>query len=234
MNETEFRQRIRDYGFNTLGQVAALTMSALFATAALALADILRTPDERWLRLTLWASGVLNSSSALMRLLHAGLTHVTPSPYHLPLVLAWGFIGTINFALIPLATGGADGWRYVYFLIAALFVIAWALARIETNAAPAERFAPMLRPFIERRNAEVRLSIWLILFGAGVSVLVGVLAWVAKFQAADWSAAFVIYNAVGVPILILANAREIASVRRLLSSAETPRDESVNVDTPTA
>lgn len=224
IDETAMSARVRDYGLNTLSQVASLTMSAVFATAALTFADILRTPDEQAIRMTMWGGGVLFSSLSLIRILHAGLIHSHPSPFQLPLILAWGFLATINFALIALATGGPDGWRTVYLISALLLLIGIALTWAETGAARLDDFVPRLRPAIARRIAESRgiiLSGW---FGLFASLGSFAAAWHAKAEPEPWVTVLIVINSVTVISLSATIWREIDGFRRFIEDVEQARD----------
>ncbi len=223
INENDVRQRIRDYAFNTLGQVASLTMSAVFATAALAFADILRNPQDQAGRMTSWIVGVLVACVALMRILHAGLFHFRPSAQQLPLILAWGFLATINFALLPQSIGGDDGWRHVFLVAIALNLIGLRLSMTEVDAANLNAMAPSLKPIVERRIAEFRIPA----YGIIPSVLIGlgsyVAVWLAKSRPDPWLAIVVATNLFTIVMISVFALREMRSFDRFVTAFQPGR-----------
>lgn len=226
IDEAAMSGRIRDYGLNTLSQVASLTMGSVFGTAALAFADILRTPDDQIIRLTSWFVGVLISSLSLIRILHASLIHSTPSPYHLPLILCWGFLSTINFALVAAATGGPDGWRTAYLLSAALSGIAMLLTWIGTGAARVEDFSVRLRPAIARYIQHSRATGRLGCMGIAAGFIGYPIAWHAKAFPEPWVMVLMGTHVFGMTVISYRMFREVEAFRGLIDAVHQARDAS--------
>ncbi|MDX2235601.1 MAG: hypothetical protein NW200_13975 [Hyphomonadaceae bacterium] len=216
----ELGQRLRDYGLSTLAQVAALIMGAVFSTAALCFVAILQSPELQILRLSIWFVGILNCWLALTRILHAGLTHARPSASHLPLVLIWGLLATINFALISEETGGVDGWRHVYLVSVLLMLVSAALTYVESDTASAERFDPAIGAVLSRRIKEFRAPLFSTIPSAALCGGLYYVALIAKTEPHPWLMALLVSNIVGCVSFAGFIFAEMASFRRFVDGVE--------------
>lgn len=220
LDARELGQRMRDYGLNTLAQVAALIMGAVFATAAFCFVDIVQSPELLLIRLTLWAAGVLNCWLALTRILHACLMHVRPSAVHLPLILAWGMLATINFALIGDATGGEHGWRHVYLVGVFLNVVAMALAHVETATAAVAVGSSLTEEVTRRRIREFGMPISSTVPGAIVALAIYFVALRAVDHPDPWLSVVLVANIVGCLSFIVFIVIEMRSFHRFIVGIE--------------
>lgn len=216
LDARELSQRLRDYGLNTLAQVAALIMGAVFSTAALCFVAILQSPELQEIRLSIWIVGVLNCWLALTRILHAGLIHVRPSAAHLPLILAWGLLATINFALISDSIGGEHGWRHVYVVYAIMNVLALALAHVEAEAAAADRVHPSVKEVFERRIREFRGPLYATIPSAIISIGIYAVALLAMTEPDPWNWVLLGANAIAAVLLIAVIIGEMNSFHRYI------------------
>jgi len=219
--------RIRDYGVSTSSQVVTMMMSGVFATSALAIADILRTPDDFWVRITMWFYMMVVSTAAVSRLLHGNSLIVHPSPWHVPIQLASGFLLASNFALIPLSTGGVDGWRFVYGAQLGLLISGMAGAGLMKTNMRAEYFSAELRTAITRRveawagGVSARLVVtvfYIALSGVGIAG-----SWLARSNPDPWLQVVVGLNVVMTMFSLTMFTREIRSFQTLLDDIEAVR-----------
>lgn len=215
--------RVRDYGLSTTNQVVTMMMSAAFATSALAIADIMRTPDQFWVRLTLWLSASVFAILAMTRQLHGNSLIVHPSPFHVPMQLAVGFFIASLFAFIPFSTGGADGWRFacvLQLLIPTTGYASYALLRRHTRP---EFFSAELRFAVKRRVEALErqtflIPISLLLIGAGI-----VAAWMSKSNPDPWMQILVAINVFFTLGTLSALVADLRSFRTLLDDIEAVR-----------
>jgi hypothetical protein len=219
--------RVRDYGVSTSSQVLTMMMSGVFATSALAIADILRTPDDFWVRLSMWMYMMIGSMVAVSRLLHGNSLIVHPSPWHVPSQLVSGFLLAANFALIPLSTGGVDGWRFVYGAQFVLLTTGLVGAGSMMKNTKAEYFSAELRPAITRwvkdwaGGVPARLAVavfYVALLGVGIAG-----SWLARSNPDPWLQVVVGLNVVMTLFSLTMFISEIRRFQTLLDDIEAVR-----------
>ena len=179
--------RNRDYGLNTLAPVVTMMMSGVYATAAVALADILRTPDERWVRLSMWLYLSIFATLATTRYLHYNALVTRPAPFQLPFQLSVGFVVASCFACLPLSMGGPDGWLQAMnlnILIAPMGVI---LNRNLTRWVSVENLSDDLQPLVKSRIADLAEAIRPSQFATVLFLGLTVFAWVTRGTPGPWN-----------------------------------------------
>jgi hypothetical protein len=215
--------RVRDYGLNTLSPVVTMVMSGVYATSALALADILRTPDERWVRLSLWLWLMLASVFSMTRQLQFNLMSAHPVSFLLPLQLMFGFVSAASFACLPLSTGGPDGWRYAITLL--LFAIPMVvivptslLRRVKLN-----QFSPDLHGVVQHRLRDIRATFRGLPVSSAIALAAAIFAWATRDMDAVWLWVIVAVNvATSVRLFVLILA-ETGSFGRFVAEVEKAR-----------
>lgn len=215
--------RVRDYGLSTTNQVVTMMMSGVFATSALAIADIMRTPDDFWVRLTLWTSATVAAILVMTRQLHGNSLIVHPSPWHVPTQLAVGFLVASGFAFIPLSTGGVDGWRLVYFVQLLSGMAAYVSASLLMKNTLPEFFSSDFRAIIKRHvetneRGRRRIPIYLLFIGAAAAA-----AWMSKSSPDPWMQVLVGFNVLFAFLSIALLASELRYFRSLLDDIEAVR-----------
>ena len=215
--------RNRDYGLNTLAPVVTMMMSGVYATAAVALADILRTPDERWVRLSMWLYLSLFATLATTRYLHYNALVTRPAPFQLPLQLSVGFVIASCFACLPLSMGGPNGWLYAMnlnILIAPMGVI---LNRNLARWVNVENLSDDLQPLVKRRMADIaeatRSSPVAIVVFLGMTVF----AWVTRGTPGPWTEILTGINLVLCALDIMLIIRDARSFQRFQEGIENLR-----------
>lgn len=146
--------RFRDYGLNTLNPVVTMMMSGVFATAALAFADIVRTPELRWVRLSIWLWHAVYASTTIVAATNNNLLYAHPRPALIFYQLIFAFVLSAAFACLPLNTGGEDGWLVALaspVVIGALFA-GWILPRFAQWMNPSH-YPAELAPHLAERFA---------------------------------------------------------------------------------
>ena len=147
-------ERFRDYGLNTLNPIVTMMMSGVFATAALAFADIVRTPDLRWVRLSIWLWHAVFASTTIIAATNNNLLYVHPRPALIVYQLVFAFVLSAAFACLPLNTGGADGWLVAQaspLVLLGLFA-GWILPRFAQWMNP-NHYPDELAPHLSERFA---------------------------------------------------------------------------------
>lgn len=215
--------RVRDYGLNTLSPVVTMVMSGVYATSALALADILRTPDERWVRLSLWFLLMLGSTFIMTRQLHMNLLWVRPLKYYLPLHLGLGFINASSFACLPLSTGGPDGWRFAISLLVLSIPLTMIVPASTVRTLKLKQFSPTLHGVVQHRLHDVLATFRRLPLGSAVALAVVVFAWATRDMDAAWMWVVVGLNiAFSARFLVLLLA-EADSFTRFVTEVEEAR-----------
>lgn len=179
--------RVRDYGLNTLSPVVTMVMSGVYATSALALADILRTPDERWVRLSLWFMLMLLSTFAMTRQLHMNAVTAHPMTFQLPVQLVLGFINAASFACLPLSTGGPDGWRFAITLLLFSIPVSAVVPISLVRTLKLKQFSPALRDLVQHRVHDVHTTFRRLPVAAALLLAVAVFAWATREMDAAWT-----------------------------------------------
>jgi hypothetical protein len=215
--------RARDYGLNTLSPVATMMMGGAYATAALAFADILRSPDERWLRLTLWFAIALNSTLLMMRVLHHNGLYAKPIASQLPMQLFAGFIMSAAFACLPLSTGGPDGWRFAMNLQLLMIPVSVFIGREFPRMLSADNYDEELRPLIAARLSHVRKFLRVFPFAALILVPLNVFVWVGRDIPGPWNDIFTATNALFSIIAVALIAWDVRQYRHLVDGIEEVR-----------
>jgi len=221
--------RIRDYGVSTSSQVVTMMMSGAFATSALAIADILRTPDDFWVRFTLWLWMLVTATAAVSRLLNGNSLIVHPSPWHVPVQLSAGFMLCANFALISLSTGGPDGWRYVYLAQFILLIFGYFGVGLMRTNMRVDYFSSELRVAVSKRvntwawtqfprRAQAFMLVYCVLMAAG---MMG--SWWSKSNPEPWIGVIIGLNVVMTLSAITLFILEIRSFQTLLDDIEAVR-----------
>lgn len=215
--------RLRDYGLSTTNQVVTMMMSGVFATSALAIADIMRTPDDFWVRLTLWLAGSISAIVVMTRQLHGNSLIVHPSPFHLPLQLAVGFLIASGFAFIPFSTGGADGWRVAYVVQLVGTVAGYVSASLLASNTRADFFSAELRATIEQRIETNERALRRIPFYVLFICACNVVAWVSRSNPDPWMQVLVGLNVLFCFVGIALLAIELRGFKALLDGIEVVR-----------
>lgn len=142
-------ERLRDYGLWAHTQVSSLLFSGIFALAAIVLLDIVRTPNHRVLRLTLWLAGMVTEVATLTRQMQRPVLMVQSGMSDLPILVARGFLTLIASALIAPQYGGADGWRYALFAAFGVVLCSRQLVVDFVSIASTQSYAPGIRQAAE-------------------------------------------------------------------------------------
>lgn len=215
--------RVRDYGLNTLSPVVTMMMSGVYATSALALADILRTPDERWVRLSLWFVLMLASTFMMTRQLHMNALTVHPVPFQLPEQFMLGFINASSFACLPLSTGGPDGWRFAITLLLFSIPVSAAVPSTLLRTLKLKQFSPALHGSVQHRLHDVHATFRRLPLSAAMLLAVVVFAWATRDMDAAWT-----WVLVGLNVLFCARSfvvlrAETTSFSRFVAEVEEAR-----------
>jgi len=125
--------RFRDYGMMAHTQVTSLMFSGIFALAAFVLLDMLRTPDQRALRLSFWLVAITAEISTLNHQMLRPVLLGSSGMDSIPLLALRGVIAMFAFALLSPQYAGADGWHFVYLVLIPLVGIGSLLSRISPN-----------------------------------------------------------------------------------------------------
>jgi len=215
--------RFRDYGVNTLNPIVTMMMSGVFATAALALADILRTPDLRWVRLAIWLFLALNSSSGIIRSTCVNLLFVRPHPSLVAYQLSYAFVWSAAFSCLPLSSGGPDGWLYALTApIIVLAILGWVVPHFQEWIA-ASTFDPLLRPLINERIRHQQSTGRTLLIALPIYTVMVVVSWVLHGESQAWNAALLVFLAIGFVLSMVGLRRDLANYQDLVSAVERLR-----------
>ena len=215
--------RVRDYGVNTLSPVVTMMMSGVYATGALALADILRTPDERWVRLSIWIYLTLMSTTGITRQLHMNTHYPQPFLAALPLQLATGSVMASSFACLPLNSGGVDGWLYSIARPLLISPLVLLMPKLISSHLRPEYFDAASRPAIAARVAtsfvQFRFAPLQILVSASFVLFV----WVTRGTVGPWdaivAAAYVLLSLSVVTVLFM----EVRDFTKFVANVEAAR-----------
>lgn len=215
--------RVRDYGVSTTNQVVTMMMSGVFATSALAIADIMRTPDEFWLRLSLWCCISVGAIATITRQLHGNALIVQPSPLHVPLQLAVGFFVAACFAFLPLSTGGVDGWRNVY-VFQLLVIGAGYMSHnlLQANTKP-EYYDGALHDAVVHRLEVFRRVGWRVPAYAIPVAIAIFIVWLSKSQPWPWIAVLTGWNILAAIAAASTLRVEVQGFKTLLDDIEKVR-----------
>lgn len=215
--------RVRDYGLSTTNQVVTMMMSGVFATSALGIADIMRTPDEFWLRLTMWLTASVGAIATMTRQLHGNTLIVHPSPLHVPMQLTVGFLQAANFAFIPLSTGGPDGWRYAYAIQLAFLCAGYVSNTLLLNNTKTEFYGAELRDAVVHRvGVSNRLGRRIPVYAA-LGIVAAILAWLSKAEPWPWIHVLTGMNALMAVGALAALNVEVRAFKALLEDIERVR-----------
>lgn len=215
--------RVRDYGLNTLSPVVTMVMSGVYATSALALADILRTPDDRWVRLSFWFVLMLSATYMMTRQLHMNGLGVHPVPSQLPEQLVLGFVTAASFGCLPLSTGGPDGWRFAISLVLLVIPLTVRFPAILSRWLRIEHYSPSLQPAVRRRLDDVLKSFRRLPVISVVLLAVVVFAWATRAMDPRWTWVIVGFNVVFCARLLYVLWLEIGSFRHFVEAVEQAR-----------
>jgi hypothetical protein len=176
--------RLRDYGLWAHTQVSSLLFSGIFALAAVVLLDILRTPDHRVIRLTMWVAAMVTEVATLTRQMQRPILMVRSGMDDLPVLVARGFLTLIALALVAPQYGGVDGWRYGLFAAFGVVLCSRQLVVDFVSIASTQNYAPGIRQAAEGIVASHRSFLGVY---RGALPVIPVMAVLLAFAPRDWT-----------------------------------------------
>ncbi len=213
--------RYRDYGLNTLNPVVTMMMSGVFATAALAFADIVRTPELRWVRLSIWFWHAVFASTATVGATNNNMLYAHPRPALVYFQLIISFVLSAGFACLPLNTGGEDGWLVALaspVVMTALFA-GWIFPRFAQWLDPSH-YPAELAPHLAERFAfySSGRKAFLVVGTVQSGVLV---AAILTQGTSDITNAFIVAINLSICCVLLVGARSLSAInQRLVDTVE--------------
>jgi hypothetical protein len=160
-------ERLRDLAASSVNQTVSLLKGGVFALAAVVLIEIAFAPDDRLVRLILWASSLFAAMTSYNAWINSTVTLFREGVANVIAMIVQGMIELMAFAALT-PRPMAQAWRYWIVATVAFFIVTALRLAIPMNQGV--RIAPALDPLFRmvaaNRRATARLLLANVVIGA--------------------------------------------------------------------